>query len=289
MCKIKDKKKIEGGINMGKRTAVVFGATGLVGSSLVEQLCEQEDYVAVTAVGRTPLQFEHPKFEQKIHSLDELSESDIQFANDVFCCLGTTIKKAKTKENFEKVDFEYPLNIAALAKAQHVDHLLVISAMGASEKATAYYSRVKGKLEVELEKLELPRLSIIRPSLLTGNRKEFRLGERTGAAALKVLNPLLIGGLKKVRSISAEQVAHAMIAIALTKNKQAVKIYKSDELAKQKIPEKVIKDEGVDKKATFNWEKFEDKIDVMDEEVVFDRSKIKTVVDEPVDDFPPKD
>ena len=274
---------------MGKRTAVVFGATGLVGSHLIQQLCEQEDYVSVTAIGRNQVAFEHPKFEQKIHSLEDISESDIQFANDVFCCLGTTIKKAKTKENFEKVDFEYPLNIAALAKAQHVEHVIVISAMGASEKATAYYSRVKGKLERELEKLELRRLSIVRPSLLTGNRQEFRLGEKSGAIVLNVLNPLLIGGLKKVRAISAAQVATAMIAIALSKSTKAVTVYKSDELAKLQIPKKVVKDEGVDKSATFNWEKLEEKIDVMDEEVVFDRSKIKTIVDEPVDDFRPKD
>lgn len=261
---------------MAKRSAVVFGATGLVGESLVKQLCEQEDYISVTAIGRNALAFKHAKLDQKIHSLDELTESDIRFAHDVFCCLGTTKKKAGSKEKFEKVDFEYPMSIASLAKNQRVQHFLVISAMGASENAIAYYSRVKGKLEVELAKLDFPRLSIIRPSLLTGNRTEFRLGEKLGEKVLKVFNPLLIGGLKKYRSIEASQVATAMIAIALSEDKTPVKIYKSNELAALEIPKKV--EEGkIDKETVFNWSKINDEQHILDEEVTFDRSKIKTV------------
>ena len=264
---------------MAKRSAVVFGATGLVGESLVKQLCEQQKYISVTAIGRNPLTFKHEKLEQIIHSLDDLTESDIQFAHDVFCCLGTTMKKAGSKEQFEKVDFEYPMSIASLAKNQHVEHFIVISAIGASEKARAYYSRVKGKLETELAKLQFPRLSIVRPSLLTGNRSEFRLGEKAGENVLKVLNPLLIGGLKKFRSIEANQVATAMIAIALMEDKTAVRVYQSDELASLSIPEKVRGEDGVvDKEPVFNWSKVNgQQDDVLDEEVKFDRSKIKTV------------
>jgi len=270
--------KIKGGVQMAKRSAVVFGATGLVGESLVKQLCEQEKYISVTAIGRNPLTFKHEKLEQIIHSLDDLTESDIQFAHDVFCCLGTTMKKAGSKEQFEKVDFEYPMSIASLAKNQHVEHFIVISAIGASDKARAYYSRVKGKLETELAKLQFPRLSIVRPSLLTGNRSEFRLGEKAGENVLKVLNPLLIGGLKKFRSIEASQVATAMIAIALTEDKTPVRVYQSDELASLSIPEKVREEDGVvDKEPVFNWSKVNGQQDVLDEEVKFDRSKIKTV------------
>jgi dTDP-4-dehydrorhamnose reductase len=263
---------------MAKRSAVVFGATGLVGESLVRQLCEQEDYISVTAIGRKALDFEHEKLEQKIHSLEELTESDIRYAQDVFCCLGTTMKKAGTKAQFEKVDFEYPMSIASLAKNQQVEHFIVISAMGASEKAMAYYSRVKGKLETELVKLEFPRLSIIRPSLLTGNRPEFRFGEKVGEKVLKVFNPLLVGGLKKYRSIEANQVATAMIALALSENKTPVKIYKSNELAALQLPKKLqVEEEKVDKEAVFNWSKINGEQGVLDEEVTFDRSKIKTV------------
>ena len=262
---------------MAKRSAVVFGATGLVGENLVRQLCEQENYISVTAVGRKALDFKHEKLEQKIHSLDELTESDIQFAHDVFCCLGTTIKKAGSKEQFEKVDFEYPMSIASLAKNQRVEHFIVISAMGASEKAIAYYSRVKGKLETALGELDFPRLSIIRPSLLTGNRKEFRFGEKVGEKVLKVLGPILVGGLKKYRSIEASQVATAMIAIALSEDKTPVKIYKSDELSALKIPEKIVEEGKIDKEAIFNWNSIKGEGDVLDEPITFDRSKIKTV------------
>lgn len=265
---------------MSKRSAIVIGATGLVGQSLVKQLCEDERYVSVITIGRNKLTYTHEKLEQRICSLDTISESDINIAHEIFCCLGTTMKKAKTKEQFEKVDFEYPLNVASLAKNKGIEHFIVISAMGASEKAAAYYSRVKGKLEQELIKLEFKCLSIIRPSLLTGGRTEFRLGEKVGESVLKVLNPILIGPLKKVRSIPAEQVATAMIAIALTPSKNPVTIYKSDQLLKMAIPS--LKEEEVqtiDREATFNWDKVL-KEDVVDEEVVFDRTKIKTVEDE---------
>ena len=262
---------------MGKRSAVVFGATGLVGQSLVRQLCEQEDYISVVAIGRKALDFTHKKLEQKVHSLDELTESDIRYAQDVFCCLGTTMKKAGSKKQFEKVDFEYPMSIASLAKNQGVEHFICISAMGASEKSIAYYSRVKGKLEMDLIKLQFPRLSIIRPSLLTGNRTEFRFGEKVGEKVLNVLGPLLVGGLKKYRSIEASQVAAAMIAIALSEDKTPVKIYKSNELAALRIRKLEEKEGRVDKEAVFNWNKMKDEQTVLDEEVTFDRSKIKTV------------
>lgn len=268
---------------MEKRTAVVFGATGLVGRRLIEQLCEREEYIDVIAVSRRKIDFVHPKFTQKIHSLDELTESDVAHTDDVFCCLGTTIKKAKTKEQFEKVDFEFPLRIASLAKNQGVEHFIVITAMGASEKSMAYYSRVKGKLEAELEKLQLPKLSFVRPSLLTGDRDEFRFGERMGEAVLKVLNPLLVGGMKNFRSIEAKQVAKAMIAIALTPRKESVKIFKSKALLEIEIPEsKTKEEEKIDKDPVFNWDKMKQNDGVLDEDVTFDRSKIKTIEN---DDF----
>jgi uncharacterized protein YbjT (DUF2867 family) len=265
---------------MSKRSAVVIGATGLVGQSLVKQLCEDVRYVSVITIGRSKLTYTHEKLEQRICSLDTISESDIDFAHEIFCCLGTTMKKARTKEQFEKVDFEYPLYVASLAKNRGIEHFIVISAMGASEKAVAYYSRVKGKLEKELIKLEFKRLSIIRPSLLTGAREEFRLGEKVGEAVLKVVNPLLIGPLKKVRSIPAEQVAKAMLAIALTPSKGPVTVYKSDQLLKMEIPlSKEEETQMIDREATFNWNKVL-KEDVVDDEVVFDRTKIKTVDNE---------
>lgn len=252
------------------RSALVVGATGLVGSSLVKLLCESEEYAAVNVISRRPLDFTHPKLVVKLCEFDQIADKDIEFAHEVFCCLGTTMKKAGSKQQFEKVDFEYPLTIAAIAKNRGVGHFIVISAMGANEKALAYYSQVKGKLEAELIKMDFPRLSIVRPSLITGDRQEFRLGETIGDKVLKVLNPILIGPLKKLHSIPATQIALAMKVIALHGKEQKVAIYLSDELLEMEMP-MIKKGEALaDEEVTFNWDKYKEvtlpQVKNMDEE-----------------------
>lgn len=260
---------------MGMRSAIVVGATGLVGSSLVKLLCESEEYVSVTAISRKNLNFNHPKLTVKIRSLDELEEKDIEFAHEMFCCLGTTMKKAGSKEAFEKVDVEYPLHFASLAKKCGIMHYIIISAMGASEKSKIYYNRVKGKLEGELKALEIPQLSIVRPSLLVGDRSEFRLGEKMGEWVLKTLNPILIGPFKKYRSIEATQVALAMKVIALHGEKLPVNIYESSQLAKMRLPEPK-EEKVIPREQLFNWDKFkEEELAPVDEEVVFNQEKLK--------------
>lgn len=252
------------------RSALVVGATGLVGSSLVKLLCESEEYAAVNVISRRPIDFTHPKLVVKLCEFDQIADKDIEFAHEVFCCLGTTMKKAGSKQQFEKVDFEYPLTIAAIAKNRGVGHFIVISAMGAKEKALAYYSQVKGKLEAELIKMDFPRLSIVRPSLITGDRQEFRLGETIGDKVLKVLNPILIGPLKKLHSIPATQIALAMKVIALHGKEQKVAIYLSDELLEMEMP-MIEKGEALaDEEVTFNWDKYKEvtlpQVKNMDEE-----------------------
>lgn len=270
---------------MGMRAAIVVGATGLTGMSLVKQLCENEEYNSVTVIARRELDFVHPKLEVKIRVFDRLEESDIEFANELYCCLGTTIKKAGSKELFEKVDFEYPLYIASLAKKRGIPHMLVITAMGANENSAFYYNRVKGKLEHDLKELNLQRLSIIRPSLLVGNRDEFRFGEKAGEAVLKVAKPFLVGPLKRSRAIEASQVAKAMIVIALHGKKQPVTIYPSQELAVMDFPK--AKEEGSSKDQLFNWDKrrSSDDMEKLNRDVVINRDKFKieeTVVDKDV-------
>lgn len=262
---------------MGMRSALVVGATGLVGSALVKLLCESDEYAAVNVIARRPLDFTDEKLLVKVREFDQLTEADLEFAHEVFCCLGTTIKKAGSREQFEKVDVDYPLSIAALAKNHGVAHFIVISAMGANEKARTYYNRVKGKLEAELVMLDFPQLSIVRPSLLTGERSEFRLGERFGEKVLAVLKPVMIGPGKKFRSIEAEQVARAMMAIALQGTKQKVTIYSSDELQTMQLAEPEPKeDQDVD--VAFNWNKLKkEEVLPLDNEVVFNRSKLKKI------------
>ncbi|MGE7948799.1 NAD(P)H-binding protein [Lysinibacillus sp. NPDC093688] len=273
---------------MGMRAAIVVGATGLTGTSLVEQLCENDEYVSVTVIARRAPAFTHPKLEVKIRNLDTLEEKDIELAHELYCCLGTTIKKAGSREEFEKVDFEYPLTIASLAKKRGIPHTLVITAMGANEKSPFYYNRVKGKLEHDLMELGLQRLSIIRPSLLIGEREEFRLGEKAGEKVLKLAKPLLVGPLMRSRAIEASQVAKAMIVIALYGDKQPVTIYPSQELAKLDFPE--TQDEDVSREQLFNWDKRKlsgssEKGDKVNQEVVMNRDKYtieETVVDKEV-------
>lgn len=280
--KRKESEKV-GVIMVKMRSAVVVGATGLVGSELVKQLCDNPYYISVTTLTRRPFSFSHKKLTKQIVDFDGLQERDFGYAEDVFCCLGTTRKKAGTREEFEKVDVEYPLRVAQIAKKLGANHFIVISAMGANERSAAYYNRVKGKLEKELMELELSRLSIVRPSLLVGKRDEFRFGEKMGEGALKVLNPALFGPLKKYRSIEASQVAEAMIWIALYSERAAVAVYESGHLAQLKLPpvEEVFQQTG---ERGFDWSKLDDDVPPLDEEVVFDRSKIKTVDDKPLRD-----
>ncbi|MFJ7920700.1 oxidoreductase [Lysinibacillus fusiformis] len=270
---------------MGMRAAIVVGATGLTGSSLVEQLCKNDEYVSVTVIARRKPTFKHPKLEVKIRDFDRLEEQDIAFAHELYCCLGTTIKKAGSRKAFEKVDFEYPLAIASLAKKRGIPHFLVITAMGANESSPIYYNRVKGKLEHDLMELGLQQLSIIRPSLLVGERNEFRLGEKVGEKVLKLAKPLLIGPLKRSRAIEASQVAKAMMIIALHGKQQPVTIYPSHELAILAFPE--MAEEDVSRETLFNWDKIK-KADSLHEEdkvnrdVVIDREKY-TIHDKVVD------
>ena len=262
----------------GMRSALVVGATGLVGSNLVKLLCESEEYAAVNVISRRPLDYFHKKLVVTVREFDQIAEQDIEFAHEVYCCLGTTIKKAGSRPAFEKVDFEYPMTIAALAKNRGIGHFIVISAMGADEKALAYYSRVKGKLEKELIKMDFPQLSIVRPSLIIGDRQEFRLGETIGAKLLAVVNPLLVGRLKKARSIPANQIALAMMVIALYGKKEKVSIYQSDELLEMQVPIMETVELVTEEEVSFNWAKLKkDEFPPVDKEVIFDRSKIKTV------------
>ncbi|RUL50816.1 NAD-dependent epimerase/dehydratase family protein [Lysinibacillus antri] len=257
------------------RSAIVVGATGLVGSALIKLLCESEEYVSITAIARRKLDYEHPKLTVKIRSFDELGEQDIDYAQELYCCLGTTMKKAGSKSEFEKVDFEYPLHIASLAKKRGIMHLIVISAMSANDNSSIYYNRVKGKLEKELITLDLPQLSIVRPSLLVGDRSEFRLGEKMGELVLNVVNPLLIGPAKKLRSIEANQVALAMKVIALHGKKEPVSIYESQELANMAMPQPE-EEEEISREQLFNWSKLEqEQLPPLDDEVMFDHAKLR--------------
>lgn len=213
-----------------QRTAFVVGATGLVGKALVKQLCADSNYEKVITFSRRKLDIIHPKLVQQIASFDELTALHLVAVDDVFCCLGTTIAKAGSQEAFKKVDFVYPIKLATLAKEVNIEHFIIISAMGAKVNSRTFYMKTKGELEEALKALQLNRLSIVQPSLLTGERTEFRLGEKVGEGVLKVITPLLRGSMRKMRPISSETLATAMKKIALSPANNNVQTYLSDEL-----------------------------------------------------------
>ncbi|MCP8968887.1 oxidoreductase [Ectobacillus ponti] len=215
---------------MHTRTALVLGATGLVGQEVVRQLLDSPAYSSVAILTRRPLDWESPKLHQHIVQFDELEVYAAQFqVHDVYCCLGTTIKKAKTKEQFWKVDYEYTIQAAKLAAGQGVQNFLVISSMGASEKSLFFYSQVKGRMERELKQLPIRSIHVLRPSLLLGEREEFRFGEKLAEKVSAAFPFLYSGALRKYRPITAEQVAKAMCRLALADGK-GIHVHESDEL-----------------------------------------------------------
>ncbi|GGF86721.1 oxidoreductase [Paenibacillus abyssi] len=216
---------------MGK-VAVVAGAAGLVGKELVQLLLQHPDYERVIALVRRKSGAEQGKLIELVVSFDRLEQeaSGLMKGADVFCALGTTIKKAKSQEQFRRVDYVYPLQLGELGKREGVRSYSVITAMGANEQSRFFYSRVKGELETRLAALGLNTLHIFRPSLLLGDREEFRLGERIGGAAAKPLSFLLNGPLRKYRAIEATTVAEAMVAAVQRESNPGVHIYESDRI-----------------------------------------------------------
>lgn len=199
------------------RIAMVLGATGLVGRAVTEELLNRKGWDEVRVLVRRPMNLEHPKLKQTIVDWDKLEQYKEQFqgVHAVFCCLGTTIKKAGSQAQFEKVDQDYPLNAAIIAKENGVKQFLVVSSMGANAKSRNFYSRVKGRTEEGLNSIGFQGLHLFRPSLLLGQRDEFRLGERIGAVAMKALGFLMVGKAAKYRAIPGTTVAKAMVNIAL--------------------------------------------------------------------------
>lgn len=216
---------------MGGKKAVIVGATGLIGNELLHELINANEYEIVYAFVRRPLGINHPKLKELQVDFSHLENYREYLAvDDVFICLGTTIKKAKTQEAMYKVDVEYPVEIARLAKKAGATHYLLVSSMNANPKSVIFYSRMKGELEEKVKALGYKQLSIFRPSLLLGDRKEFRLGEEFAAVLSKVLGFVFVGSMRKYRAIEGKTVAKAMYKVAQNKEQGKV-IYPSEEIA----------------------------------------------------------
>lgn len=215
-----------------KRTALLAGATGLVGRHVLEFLIADSVYGKITVLARRKTGVESSILEEKILDFSNLEDSHIpEGTTDVFCCLGTTMAKAGSRDQFYEVDFEHCIRLAQIAKRKQVRNFLVVSAMGADSDSLFYYNRVKGEMEEALSALNFPYLGIFRPSLLEGDRKEFRFGEQIALAVSRVFVPAFIGPLQKFAPVKASAVAFSMVHEA-KKNRSGIEVFESDVIQK---------------------------------------------------------
>jgi uncharacterized protein YbjT (DUF2867 family) len=209
------------------KTAIVLGATGLIGKKVTEYLLKNDSYSTVIILVRKPLNINHHKLKQHIFNYDAIDNTLLK-GDDLFCCLGTTIKTAGSKEAFRKVDLDYVVNVAKASKVNGINHFAVISAMGANKNSTVFYNQIKGEMEESIKAVGFNSTYIIRPSLLLGDRKEFRFGELIGKFFMITLSFLIP---KKYRAIYDVQVAIAMIHF-MNQNERGFFVKENDELLK---------------------------------------------------------
>jgi uncharacterized protein YbjT (DUF2867 family) len=197
------------------RTALVAGASGLVGGHLLQLLLADAAYARVITLARRQLDARHAKLDQRVLDLGALDAvSDPPHVDDAFCCVGTTIKKAGSQEAFRRVDYDYVLAFARVGQRAGARQFLLVSALGADPASRIFYSRVKGEVEAAVQQLPYQGIQIFRPSFLMGDRAEVRLAERIGVPLARVVAPLLVGPLRRYRPIHAADVARAMAQIA---------------------------------------------------------------------------
>jgi len=216
---------------MEKKTAIVFGATGLVGSELMKQLAADERYAIVKVFVRRDPGILDNKAEIAIVDVSDVKSYSEKISGDeLYICLGTTIKKAGSIEAMESTDRDMPAEIAGIARENGVRVVSVVSSIGADAGSRNYYLRIKGEMEEEIAATAFDRTIIVRPSILLGNRNENRFGEEAGKFIMKSLRFLFIGRLRKYRGIEARDVAKAMIRLVNTNPKPEKIVFESDEL-----------------------------------------------------------
>ena len=215
---------------MTSKTAILFGATGLIGSYVLQELLKDERYERIILFSRKSLHTGSHKVIEIITGFEdkEIIENHL-YGDEIYCCLGTTIRKAGNQEAFRKVDYSLPLMIGVAAKKNGIRKMLVVSSLGADAQSSNFYLRTKGEMEQSLKSLSIPSLHFFRPSMLLGPRTESRPAETIGKIAMEAISFLFIGGLKKYKAIPAHTVAKAMISVANAI--QPDDVYESDEIA----------------------------------------------------------
>ncbi|NVK26182.1 MAG: NAD(P)H-binding protein [Gammaproteobacteria bacterium] len=216
------------------KTAIVIGSTGVVGRELIQQLLDTEQYNSVLSFSRSPL-----NLDSEVRNQNKLTEYLVEFdnpeqwqelvsGNDVFCCIGTTLKQAGSKEKQRQIDLELPSKFAHIAKQNGAEQFILVSSTGANPKSNSFYLRLKGKLEQAIINLDFKRTVIVRPSVIVGKRPDNRLGEKLSIVLLSALKWLPI--INKFRPISGAQVAHSISQLAQQNSTSKLIIKELDEL-----------------------------------------------------------
>jgi uncharacterized protein YbjT (DUF2867 family) len=211
------------------KTALVFGSSGLVGGHLLNQLIENDDYNKIKIFVRSEPEINDPKVEIIKTDFNNLENHKEHIkGDDCFFCIGTTKQNSPDKSEYRRVELEVPKQVAQIAKSNLVNSFVFVSSGYADPKSSGDYLKFKGEVEEELKRLNFSKLGIMRPSFLLGDRKEKRVGEKIGIFVFKLLSPLLLGPLKKIKPIHSATVAKAMISSA---NKNLEKnVFESNEI-----------------------------------------------------------
>jgi len=212
------------------RTALLAGATGLVGSHCLSQLLSDPACGRVVAVVRRPLPLSDPKLDARVVEFDRLAAADLPPVDDVYCALGTTIRRAGSRDAFRRVDHDYVVALARRAAERGAPRFMLVSAIGADARSRVFYSRVKGETERDVAAVTFDAVHLLRPSFLVGERSEHRPGERLMIGLFSGVAPLLVGPLRRYRPIAAAVVARAMRVVARHADR-GTHVHESDRIA----------------------------------------------------------
>ena len=200
------------------KTAIILGSTGLTGGLLLDILLNDDRYKSIILFNRKPIDKVHPKINEMVIDLFNLIDyKDYFIADEVYCCIGTTATKTPNKEVYHKIDYGIPVTAAKLCKINKIETFLVISSLGADINSKIFYSRTKGEMENAVLDLNIKNTYILQPSMIGGQRNESRPIEFVFKHLMKLVNPLLIGKLRKYRTIHPSTIAKAMVILANNK------------------------------------------------------------------------
>lgn len=213
------------------KTALILGSTGLIGSLLLDKLLNHSSYSKVITIVRKPQQFNHPKLVEIITDFNsEVNLVEIEKIDSIFSCLGTTRKKTPDLDAYHKIEVDIPNQFAKLGNQKGLTKFHYISAVGANVNSSNFYLKMKGEAEKTLENTGIKQLFLYRPSLLIGNRAEYRLTENISAKIFPLINFFLSGNLSKYKSIEAEKVAQSLLANDLHATTEKISVLHYNEI-----------------------------------------------------------